>query len=217
VHDCEEHKVIPNNMVDKDNSQSENDAMKMKGKTEDDDEEEGSISMAMGTKSDCLESSFGRGKCGGGLVKSLPPPPHLHSHSHNSPPSLLECDNHNMNATHQHQTLDIESLHESHSNRSNRLDNNNSISSNANEFLVQGSKKESISSDGVSTNNVSIEYSGFVANEVSSPAECAADDFMFCRLECGFPDVFQDVNESRSNDLCNLIFQLDTMEMEEKQ
>jgi len=114
-----------------------------------------------------------------------------------------------MNAT--HQTLDIESLHKSHSNA--QLDNNKSISSN--ESSLQGSDKESISSDGVSAHSHNkaedIGCSGFVDNQVFSPAECATD-CTFCRLECGFPDMVQDVNESLSNDLRNRIFQVDGVE-----
>jgi hypothetical protein len=48
-----------------------------------------------------------------------------------------------------------------------------------------------------------------VDNNVSSPVKCATD-LMFCRLECGFPDMMvQDVNESLSDDLQTLIFQVD--------
>jgi hypothetical protein len=178
-------------------------------KATNEDEEEGS----MAKKSECLESSCGRGgrgvQRGGGVgrVRSLPPPPR--SHSHNSSTSQLEYDSNNsMNET--RQTLDINSLHKSHSH--DPLDNNKAVSSN--ESSLQGSDKESIlsSSDGVSTHNPNkaedIGCSGFVDNEVISPVECATD-LMFCRLECGFPDMIQDVNESLSNDLQNLIFQVD--------
>ena len=125
-----------------------------------------------------------------------------------SPTSQFEYDI--MDAT--HQTLDFDILHKS---RSFALmdDGDESISSeeeslqerNEEDSYLEKIDEESFISADVPTHNENEYISEFV-DDVLSPFTNASD-FMFCRLQCAFPDGVKDLNEIMSNEMHHVFFQ----------
>jgi NADPH2:quinone reductase len=110
--------------------------------------------------------------------------------SSRSPTSQFEYDT--MIATHQ-TTLDLDSLHKN--NLRSLLDEDKTTASKESSDEVAIQKK-------IEDNN---RCSQFV-QDILSPMDSVAD-FVFCRLECAFPEMVQDVNEILSNNLHHLFFQ----------
>ncbi|KAK1742689.1 hypothetical protein QTG54_006286 [Skeletonema marinoi] len=177
------------------------DVMVMKG-TED---EYGSI-LSMGNKSDSSETETsiimqGLNSRGGGpnLHHNIPPSHPQPSSTIRSPtPTAIQF---KFNATNQTLASDFDRLLENKNYYRDPLDDNKSILSK--ECLRQGNDKEP-NKDKAEVIGCS-EFDDDDNDKGFSPSDCGnATGYKFCQLECSFPDMFEDVNETLSNDLHNL-------------
>lgn len=133
--------------------------------------------------------------------KHEPPP------SSRSPTSQFEYDI--MDAI--HPTLDFDSLNKSYSDTL-KVVENNSISSE--ESLQERNDEESIATDGLST-DIKADEDELVVDKVIETVMARTDclaDFMFCQLQCTFPNAVDEANEFMSNNLHNLFFEGDGKE-----
>ncbi len=171
-------------------------SISMKGTNEDSSSMNKKSDSSSSTSETTCGSGGRRGGGGGGVRSSLPKPP-----SPRTPTSQFGHDS--MNAT--HRTIDFDDgLHKSSYHA--LLDNKKSISSE--EYLRQANDKESIlPEEGFTLQKTKdIGCSKFVEEDKVLSPPPSTTDFVFCRLECSFSEMVDDVNFSLTNDLYNLKF-----------